>query len=197
VYTPAHDVILRHGHIALDLNRDGIPDFDINHRSGCTTDKFCTAALYAMGAPYKGNYAVGTRRVFDFASALKRGSRIGAKKPFLGFALYYRFHSTSSNGHCSGSWTDAKNRYLGFKFLIKGKIHFGWARLNATCSVSSKKIGVLTGYAYETVANKPILAGQTKGSDAVNREPATLGHLSQGASTIPAWRTTGPAMFGH
>lgn len=43
------------------------------------------------------------------------------------------------------------------------------------------------GYAYETIANQPITAGKTKGLD-VALEPASLGHLAQGASTISAWR---------
>jgi hypothetical protein len=36
------------------------------------------------------------------------------------------------------------------------------------------------GYAYETIPNKPIVTGQTKGPDVV--EPATLGHLARGAA---------------
>jgi hypothetical protein len=182
VYTPAHHVIHRGSHFALDLNHDGIPDFDINHRSGCTTDGFCQTALYAMGAPYSGNSVVGTRRVFDFASALKPGTRIGPKQPWLGFAMYYRFRSVNSYGRCSGSWTDIKDRYLGFRFLIKGKIHYGWARLNVKCNLDSKKIGVLTGYAYETIPKRPIIAGKTKGQDVITMpmNTGTLGELAVG-----------------
>jgi len=39
--------------------------------------------------------------------------------------------------------------------------------------------GLVTGYAYETIANKPIIAGQTHGKD-----EATLGRLAQGASGV-------------
>jgi uncharacterized repeat protein (TIGR03803 family) len=46
----------------------------------------------------------------------------------------------------------------------------------------------LTGYAYETIANKSIIAGKTKGPDVVTVQPASLGHLARGASAIPAWR---------
>lgn len=53
-------------------------------------------------------------------------------------------------------------------------------------------LGTLTGYAYETIPNKPIIAGKTKGrDDAVaeessapplpNPESATLGALAAGA----------------
>jgi len=146
VYTPAHHVILRGSHLALDLNHDGITDFYINHRSGCSTDG------------------------------------IGSTKPFMGFAMYYRFRAQSTNGVCSGSWADVKNRYLGLRFIIKGETHFGWARLNVACNLGSKKIGLLTGYAYETVPNKPIIAGRTKGPDVITDQPASLGQLARGAS---------------
>jgi hypothetical protein len=40
----------------------------------------------------------------------------------------------------------------------------------------------LTGYAYETIPNKPIITGETKGPDVITLDPATLGHLAVGAS---------------
>ena len=80
-----------------------------------------------------------------------------------------------------GQWADGgkgvKDRYLGFKFYVEGKgqPHYGWARLNV--SVSKGIHATLTGYAYETIPNKPIIAGKTHGKD-----EATLGRLAQGAS---------------
>jgi len=46
----------------------------------------------------------------------------------------------------------------------------------------------MSGYAYETIPNKPITAGKTEGPDVITVQPATLGHLAAGASAIPAWR---------
>ncbi len=182
VYTPAHHVILRRSHFALDSNHDGITDFYINHRSGCTTDGGCTAALYVMGGGSGGNYAEGLRRVFNFAYALKPRQRIDSTKPFMGFNMYYRFGSQA----CAGSWVDVKNRYLGFRFIIKGETHFGWARLNVACNPGSKKIGLLTGYAYETIANKAIITGKTNGRDDITVQAPSLGQLARGA-----WATSG------
>lgn len=39
---------------------------------------------------------------------------------------------------------------------------------------------VLTGYAYETIANKAIIAGKTKGPDVITIQPDTLGQLALG-----------------
>jgi hypothetical protein len=94
-----------------------------------------------------------------------------------------------------GPWANGgkgvKDRYLGLKFAIKGEIHYGWARLN----VKVDKIGnivnitaLLTGYAYETIPNKAIIAGKTKGPDVITMQPGTLGHLARGASALPAWQ---------
>jgi hypothetical protein len=59
--------------------------------------------------------------------------------------------------------------------LLKGKVS-----LTAT----------LTGYAYETIANKPIVTGKTHGKDVVTVQPASLGHLAQGSAGLAAWRTS-------
>jgi hypothetical protein len=58
----------------------------------------------------------------------------------------------------------------------------------------------LTGYAYESIPNKPIIAGRTKGPDEASfegpnaaltlptREPATLAALAMGAPGLSIWR---------
>jgi hypothetical protein len=85
-----------------------------------------------------------------------------------------------------------KNRYLGLTFYIDKKKHYGWARVSAITRRHPLRItGIVTGYAYETIPNKPIIAGKTKGPDVVTVQPATLGHLAAGASGIPAWRKAG------
>jgi len=102
---------------------------------------------------------------------------------------------------CWGDWDNVTNRYLGLKFTIHGKRHYGWARL----SVQAKGViftATLTGYAYETTAGKSIKAGQTKGAadewdeegfgagTSVMRpidppQPAALGMLALGAQGVP------------
>jgi hypothetical protein len=76
-----------------------------------------------------------------------------------------------------GYWVNAQHRYLGLRFIINGKVHYGWARLNVQTETRNQIKATLTGYAYETIANKPIIAGKTHGKD-----EATLGRLAQGAS---------------
>jgi hypothetical protein len=95
-----------------------------------------------------------------------------------------------------------KNRYLGIEFMIKGKIHYGWARLSVSVDNDGLDIeGTLTGFAYETIPNKPIITGKTEGpeegsNDGANPatlnepllQPASLGLLSMGSPALSVWR---------
>lgn len=82
-------------------------------------------------------------------------------------------------------------RYLGLKFVIKGSVYFGWARVRVIAPkfLSCKFKATLLGCAYETIPNRLIIAGRTKGLDVITVQPVSLGHLAAGASAIPAWRS--------
>jgi len=84
-------------------------------------------------------------------------------------------------GAFGGDWFNVSDRYLGFRFYVHGHAHYGWARLNVSINNGNcaAVCATLTGYAYETIPNKPIIAGKTHG-----RDGATLGRLAQGASGV-------------
>jgi hypothetical protein len=193
VYTPA-DVPIPpqtiYPPVFLDVNHDGINDFSFVNYSVFGAH---FGSIYLHVAPVvKGNGILGQK---NFASALRAGVRVGGQERFSGFAqnmaVYNSYHSSggkSSHGFV-GPWANdgkgVKDRYLGLKFVVKGKTHYGWARLNVTVKETSF-YGTLTGYAYETVANKPIIAGKTKGAEVVTEQPASLDQLARGASAISA-----------
>jgi hypothetical protein len=112
------------------------------------------------------------------AYALPKGVSIGPKLNFTpgGKDMATWISSHGSSGFF-GPWAGAKDRYLAFKFVMKGTIHYGWARLTVVFDQQIR--AKLTGYAYETIPNKPIITGKTKGPD-VTVEPATLGRLALG-----------------
>jgi hypothetical protein len=90
-----------------------------------------------------------------------------------------------------GQWMYTKHRYLGLQLTIKGEIHYGWARVEVSRKPKRGANSItarLRGYAYETIPNKPITTGKTKGPDVIALEPVTLGRLGQGAAGIPTWR---------
>ena len=100
---------------------------------------------------------------------------------------FHAFYSTKT--YTQGPWVNVTNRYLGVKFKINGKLHYGWARLNVKVVRGQYEItATLTGYAYETIPNKAIIAGKTKGPDVITVQPGSLGRLAQGSAGLAAWR---------
>jgi hypothetical protein len=101
-----------------------------------------------------------------------------------------------------GSWMPlATNRYLGVRFTLNGKPHFGWVRMNTTWRETKESIkALITGYAYETQPGVAIAAGDrgegksaAPAADSIpetsstNSRPATLGTLAIGANGSSAW----------
>ncbi len=207
IYTPTHKVISFNHAVGLDLNHDGKTDFTFHETFITTTsvDEDHSVILSVLPAHQK-NEIWGKSR---HASALRGGVQVGPKGKFSvskkTMAVDYYADGTGGSGTCAGKWNNVKNRYLGLKFTINGAIHFGWARLNVTCMTTYQShtvTGVLTGYAYETIPNKPIITGKTKGSDDEANDkpsnsatltvpalrPATLGVLAMGAPALSIWR---------
>jgi len=196
VYTRAHKSITPNHTIPLDLNHDGSTDFRFKDAHITSSPYgFDHTGILSVRPAIHANKIVGfSRDTRHYASALDAGVSIGPKKQFtLGPRLMATAFSDTGahrelSNQCNGPWSGAKNRYLGLEFLIKGKVHFGWARLNVTCPGTDVD-ATLTGYAYETIPNKPIIAGKTKGPDVSTAQPARLGRLAAGASAMPAWRS--------
>ena len=194
VYTKAHEVIGLYGlhSYQLDLNHDGVADFVLDfHGSG-------QRQALGVGREGTGNGIVGP----GSASALKAGVRIGPEDRFYGGDSMASM-SAPSNPYSfyvgRGFWPNVTNRYLGLKLVIQGKIHYGWARLTVKAQRRSGIVALLTGYAYETIPNKPIIAGQTHGADDAEPpapaslaipagKPTTLGLLALGAPGLSIWK---------
>jgi hypothetical protein len=155
----------------------------------------------------KGNKVVartnGTHRQKYFPAALYAKALVGPKRRFESYKQQAMAGWTTALGTSSqfGNWLDVKNRYLGFEFVIKGKVHYGWARLSVTNNDGFAIQGTLTGYAYETIPNKPIIAGKTEGAEesgvdeanpaTLNEptlQPASLGLLAMGSNGLSIWR---------
>jgi hypothetical protein len=194
VYTTAHITVPTNTLLPLDLNHDGVND--LSFTIGAAAD---SSFLFAYNL--RTNGVVGEAQNYRFASALKPGAHIGAERKFLAGPkpdLLWGDYASSGGGGTLGKWKNADDRYLGVKFSIKGKIHYGWVRLRV--SLPSRIDAVITGYAYETIPGKAIIAGRTKGpNDGVEQsdaavlvvptpQSATLGLLALGSSGRSVWR---------
>jgi hypothetical protein len=204
VYTPAHTKIpapARFGliQIPLDLNHKGAEFVLNNFFGGSAPNSYAFLDLAPTGA---GNKALARN---GLAAALPGGAPVKFHDPTT-----YTFvmagwrtqagHSTAFAGQWANGGEGVKDRYLGLRFLIKGQVHYGWARLNVSFR-NGEFSGLLTGYAYETIPNKAIITGKTKGAEeeGVERlsttslatpthEPASLGLLALGSPGLSIWR---------
>jgi len=185
VYTPTHTVIGPRSSIELDLNHDGVNDFLVSRW------------LYGNGSHLTIDQQAPANGILAHGAAVPAGVRIGPNGAFVGYASMASNVTISGESFSDGPWKDATNRYLGLKFSVDGETHYGWARLTVTAKGGI--VATLTGYAYETVPNKPILAGQTSGSDVSStadpkemltpsHQSATLGMLARGADHLAIWR---------
>jgi hypothetical protein len=106
--------------------------------------------------------------------------------------------------------------YIGFEFLLAGKIHYGWTRLQVTFVrrqyYQTKAHVHILGYGYETAPNTAIAAGSCgaesaentigngpihangdstvgeTGTGSVAPKKSTLGMLAAGSAGLPLWR---------
>jgi hypothetical protein len=198
IYTPAHHTVSLGHPLALDLNHDGKIDFTFNDTLMVKIGSESSIVTLFAHPARNGN---GIAAAGGTAYALPAGVWVGRQRTFLStkqrmaWDTFVPGHDTS--GSCSGRWSNVKNRYLGLKFTVNGKTHFGWARMNVTCGHATVT-GLLTGYAYETIPRKEILTGKTKDLSEDNSaeasspadgtlssvKPATLGMLATEASRL-------------
>lgn len=189
IFTPAHRTIKMNGTGALDLNNDGTVDFKV------------TAAFFNSNQWPHGSVnisAIGSNEfVIDskgFAAVLSPGNPIssaaalqGGTAEMVGANLVSLTHFYT---YCSyrGPWRSVPNRFVGLALNVAGQKHFGWARFTVLGGCAGTDV-LLSGYAYETIPNQPILAGQKSGSDTASVQgvqsaprAGTLGHLALGAA---------------
>jgi hypothetical protein len=190
VYTPAHVKIGPHSQFLLDLNHDGVTDFTFSN--GFYSGSHGTYFWFLSIAPAQSNEVWGhTNYGYGWASAFSPNVRVGNNLHFSAGQREMASFPPGSRNNCGGPWANVRNRYLGLKFVITGKTHFGWARLNVSCPYAANRIkGTLTGYAYETVPNRPIVTGKERESDetGTGSQAAELGRLAHGADGSPTRR---------
>ena len=125
----------------------------------------------------------------NYGAPLPWGVRIGPKAEFRGGSEVMVLFGSNS---IRGAWLGVYNRFLGLKFQISGQTHYGWVNVD----IRSRTV---LGYAYETNANQPILAGAKSGPEKIgaadpapvlapSKQPATLGVLARGADGLSLWR---------
>ncbi len=172
----------------LDLNHDGVTDFVI--KVTFFVAFVCNSSRQVGELPASGNSAIGSG---GYATALMQGAPIGHSQQFRGGEGTMAFYDVIPTCQASygGPWYSVHfpvTAYLGLRFRLNGRNHYGWAKL----TVEQASYAKLTGYAYETIAGKSIIAGQTKGAtdDSANEDFGSGASLTVPLPTIRnPWRS--------
>ena len=208
VFTPANITIGPGQNYDLDLNNDGTIDFTIMNQFKSNSSLGNLFVQNVGSANAVAGHLVNSGG-FPWAYAFSSGFRVtkAARHFTSGRATMAWVREGQFRSNWGGSWPGTYGfggfGYLGLKFTINGKIHYGWARLYTDLSFTQTT--TLTGYAYETTPSKAIKTGQEQGTDddlqpdspAVVRpaqrrgqRPATLGMLARGSRALAArWQS--------
>jgi hypothetical protein len=201
-----HKAIPVNGTVSIDVNHDGIADFQFSNEPG---------AYYGTlrVVPLAGGAVVLGPPLSSFATALKRDVRIGPHAHFsskggadleISRAVAYQVGTyvpvTVVYFVFGGDWGGyLQNRYLGVKFLIDGETHYGWVRLTVSTYRQGGMYATIDSYAYETDPNTAICAREVQPCPAVDDDAApgetgqnvsgpSLGMLALGADGLALWR---------
>jgi hypothetical protein len=148
--------------VDIDLNSDGINDFSLFIEAG---------KAYTGGpvndirlSPGSNNMALGSvSGSFFYPFALDLNAQINAAQTVWngtanGAMLTMAWKYTAGGSY--GNWLTAADKYIGVRFMVGSNVYYGWIRLDVTCNASGITV-VYKDYAYNTVAEQGILAGQT------------------------------------
>jgi hypothetical protein len=144
----------------------------------------------------------------DLPADLPEGASIGPRGNFGGGKSYGLLFSSTRSRH-RGNLTPGTN-YLGYRFLISGKIHYGWVRITESgFQFGDGGQAQVIASGYEATPDTAILAGSctvtspptgASSSDQAGvsasaasptsdtPRPASLGTLAFGVQGLPLWR---------
>lgn len=205
---PACNLTVSPCSISLDLNGDGVNDFKFSLLSKLSAYGYFEGTDFFRVTAHNGGGVMGTAGGSrgPYASALLPGAKIGASHHFLGgkdtiedsFFLYHTYYTAEKQLY--GKWGgNHPNRFLGVKFTIDGKTHYGWIRITVKSSLThpfTLMSATITEYGYETIADKSLGAGLASTDSANLQAPtmtepslrASLGMLALGAEGLSLWR---------
>lgn len=138
----------------LDLDNDGNFDFAVNLNIGSGSYTSQQVAISPIGSNAIAGDTVGA---YVYPFAFNNGDTIQSGLQF-NMGSNQSMASYFGPGYFYGNWSGVTDKYAGLYFYIGTQIHYGWARLDIDSTADQFTI---KDYAYNTVADEYILAGET------------------------------------
>lgn len=152
------------GH-ALDINNDGITDATM-------TASLTTSSNKAVKVSPAAGSQIPMSGAILLAKALNMDAIIDAVSPsgtswqnapnavLRQIPIVPRPRPWGGNPIPFGDWSNTTDRYLPIRFSVEGDWHYGWVRVSVV-SLSAGISFIIRDYAYNSMPNEPLLAGQT------------------------------------
>ena len=155
------------GSYLLDVNNDGITDNWIRTRNfiaRCSSRGTGTYSLVNVSTYNNSgisNCGVVSNASGDQIIPLNFSDLISSAQPFTNYSLdLRRILSGSTCNSASGNWPNLSEKYLGLKFTFGVNTYYGWVRMQIDVTSSSASC-TIKDYAYNSIPNQPIRAGET------------------------------------
>jgi hypothetical protein len=168
---------LKRGSYKLDLNNDGIVDFEFDRSDTIACNDYWSGALghaTILSLKPTGSGSAIMASGTNLALALDSIMAISANSPWTTTPQELLYGTTSASGHClvlaRGYWMTVTDKYAGLKFIKDNQAYYGWARLSCSYHRALPPARplllpgqlILKDYAFNSIPNQPIRAGQTK-----------------------------------
>jgi hypothetical protein len=153
----------------IDLNGDGITDFNLRSRLLQGYCQWGDEYVWTLTVtPASGNTVITEATYFgdSYPIALHIGIPVNSSQSFSPSASIMAGLYWGPCGHGTlGQWLTLPNRYLGLQVQdATGAIHYGWAKVSTVAYVDQSgnlhASTILSNFAYETVPYQEILTGQ-------------------------------------
>lgn len=146
----------------LDINNDTTNDFAIRHFNSATSSSLDFYNILACGPLNSNNAMLGyDAGNFEYPFALSSGAPISAGAAGSWMNVGFQTMNYNSCNYYYSAWcANSGDKFLGLRFDVGGSIYYGWARIEVGATAGD---WLIKDYAYNSVADQPILAGQTLG----------------------------------
>lgn len=141
---------------ALDLNNDGIVDFNLH--TFVNAGAFTKAEVYVNSTQTNNavDASIGPLGYY-YPRVLSNGDPIGQSNSWIAPIPYATFVIAYTTGNVYGNWSGTDNGYMAMRFAAGSNIHYGWLRMDV--SVDGSTITVKD-YAYQATPDEGLNAGE-------------------------------------
>ncbi|MBP9083558.1 MAG: T9SS type A sorting domain-containing protein [Bacteroidia bacterium] len=144
----------------VDLNNDGVSDYSISSvRNGniCQHGGLVYRSSVSVSALNTNAVVAVTSTTYPLAMSFNNVISSGLSLSASGF-VFNKYWGNCGTGTLN-LWPNSVDRYLGLKLIVGTNTYYGWARMQVV--FGSQPTFTIKDYAYNTIPNQPIRAGET------------------------------------